>query len=58
MHLKSQVNPHFFFNMLNSLYGLVDKDSKKAKELILKLSDILFKCSSVTLKFVCYNPVI
>jgi len=41
MHLKSQVNPHFFFNMLNKLYGLVDKDSKKAQELILKLSDMM-----------------
>ena len=41
IHLKSQVNPHFFFNMLNNLYGLVDKDSKKAQELILKLSDMM-----------------
>ncbi|MFK8060552.1 MAG: sensor histidine kinase [Polaribacter sp.] len=41
LHLKSQVNPHFFFNMLNNLYGLVDKDSKKAQKLILKLSDMM-----------------
>jgi len=41
LHLKSQVNPHFFFNMLNNLYGLVDKDSKKAQALILKLSDMM-----------------
>ncbi|MFT6705849.1 MAG: two-component system sensor histidine kinase AlgZ [Flavobacteriales bacterium] len=41
MHLKAQVNPHFFFNMLNNLYGWVDKDSEKAKELILKLSDMM-----------------
>jgi len=40
-HLKSQVNPHFFFNTLNNLYGLVGKDSKKAQELILKLSDMM-----------------
>ncbi|MEO0573049.1 MAG: histidine kinase [Bacteroidota bacterium] len=40
-HLQSQVNPHFFFNMLNNLYGLVDKDSEKAKKLILKLSDMM-----------------
>jgi two-component system sensor histidine kinase AlgZ len=40
-HLKSQVNPHFFFNMLNNLYGLVEKDSKKAQQLILKLSDMM-----------------
>ena len=41
MHLKSQVNPHFFFNMLNNLYGLVDQDAKKAQKLILKLSDMM-----------------
>ncbi|TSE04649.1 GHKL domain-containing protein [Aquimarina algiphila] len=41
LHLKSQVNPHFFFNMLNNLYGWVEKDSKKAQELILKLSDMM-----------------
>jgi len=41
MLLKSQVNPHFFFNMLNNLYGLVGKDAKKAQELILKLSDMM-----------------
>ncbi|WP_255362731.1 sensor histidine kinase [Tenacibaculum sp. MAR_2009_124] len=41
MHLQSQINPHFFFNMLNNLYGLVDKDSDKAKQLILKLSDMM-----------------
>ncbi|MFT6808619.1 MAG: two-component system sensor histidine kinase AlgZ [Saprospiraceae bacterium] len=41
LHLKSQVNPHFFFNMLNNLYALVDEDSEKAKKLILALSDLM-----------------
>jgi two-component system sensor histidine kinase AlgZ len=41
MLLKSQVNPHFFFNMLNNLYGLVGTDAKKAQDLILKLSDMM-----------------
>jgi two-component system sensor histidine kinase AlgZ len=41
MLLKSQVNPHFFFNMLNNLYGLVGTDAKKGQELILKLSDMM-----------------
>ncbi|AYM99655.1 sensor histidine kinase [Chryseobacterium sp. 3008163] len=41
MLLKSQVSPHFFFNTLNNLYGLVAKDPKKAQELILKLSDMM-----------------
>lgn len=40
-HLKSQVNPHFFFNTLNNLYGLVERDPKKAQDLILKLSDLM-----------------
>ncbi len=41
LHLKSQVNPHFFFNTLNNLYALVGKDSVKAREMILKLSDMM-----------------
>ena len=41
LHLQSQVNPHFFFNMLNNLYGMVDKDVEKSKKLILKLSDLM-----------------
>jgi len=41
LHLQSQVNPHFFFNMLNNLYGWVGKDTKTAQELILKLSDLM-----------------
>ncbi|MGE0930977.1 sensor histidine kinase [Peijinzhouia sedimentorum] len=41
MHLKSQVNPHFFFNTLNNLYGLVEQDTAKAQQLILKLSDMM-----------------
>lgn len=41
LHLQSQINPHFFFNMLNNLYGLVDKDGEKAKNLILKMSDMM-----------------
>jgi len=41
IHLKTQVTPHFFFNMLNNLYSLIDVDSEKAKRLILKLSDMM-----------------
>ncbi|MCA6074473.1 sensor histidine kinase [Fulvivirga sedimenti] len=41
MLLQSEVNPHFFFNMLNNLYAMVDKDPLLAKEVILKLSDIM-----------------
>lgn len=41
MLLKSQVNPHFFFNTLNNLYGLVVEKSDKAPEVVLKLSDMM-----------------
>ncbi len=39
--LKSQVNPHFFFNTLNNLYGLVVEKSEDAPEVVLKLSDMM-----------------
>ncbi|MCK9205083.1 MAG: histidine kinase [Bacteroidales bacterium] len=39
--LKAQINPHFFFNTLNSLYSLTLDKSEKAPELILKLSDLM-----------------
>ena len=39
--LRSQLNPHFLFNTLNSIYGLVITQSPQAKEIILKLSDIM-----------------
>ncbi len=41
LHLQSQVSPHFFFNTLNNLYGLVEKDAKQAQQMILKLSDMM-----------------
>ena len=39
--LKSQINPHFFFNTLNNIYGLVVEKSEKAPEVVLKLSDVM-----------------
>lgn len=40
-YLKAQIQPHFFFNTLNSLYALTFKTSKKAAEVVLKLSEIM-----------------
>ncbi|EOZ96658.1 putative transmembrane sensor histidine kinase transcription regulator protein [Indibacter alkaliphilus LW1] len=40
-HLKSQLNPHFIFNALNSVRALVDEDPSKAKTAITQLSNIL-----------------
>ncbi len=39
--LKSQINPHFLFNMLNNIDFLIAKDAAKASEYLNKLSDIL-----------------
>ena len=39
--LKSQINPHFLFNVLNSLYALTLKKSELAPDIVLKLSNIL-----------------
>jgi len=39
--LKTQIQPHFFFNTLNNLYALSIKKSDNAPEVILKLSEIM-----------------
>jgi len=39
--LKSQINPHFLFNSLNSISSLTVTDPGKAREMIIKLSDFL-----------------
>jgi hypothetical protein len=41
MFLKQQINPHFLFNSLNSIYSLANKKSDLTTEAILKLSGIL-----------------
>ena len=38
--LKNQVNPHFLFNSLNTLTGVVEQNPEKAVGFIKKLSDI------------------
>ena len=39
--LKSQVNPHFFFNTLNNIYSLAVMQSDKTAPAVLKLSSIM-----------------
>jgi LytS/YehU family sensor histidine kinase len=40
-YLKSQINPHFLFNTLNSIYALSVKKSDSAPESITRLSSIM-----------------
>lgn len=39
--LKSQINPHFIFNSLNSVYFLIEKENKDARTALQKFSDML-----------------
>ena len=39
--LKTQINPHFLFNTLNSIYVLAMKKSEQTANIVMKLSDIL-----------------
>ena len=39
--LKSQINPHFLFNSLNSVFFLIDKNNVEAREALHKFSDML-----------------
>lgn len=42
-NLKSQLNPHFIFNALNSIRALVDENPRKSKQAINQLSNLLRK---------------
>ena len=39
--LKSQLNPHFIFNSMNSIRALIDEDPAKAKRAVTQLANIL-----------------
>ncbi len=39
--LKSQINPHFLFNSLNSVYFLIDKQNEEARNALHRFSEML-----------------
>ena len=50
--LQNQINPHFLFNTLNSVSSLVRFDPDTARELIIKLANILRRLLNSTDAFV------
>jgi len=38
--LQAQINPHFLFNSLNTLYGTIDRANAEARRLVLNLADV------------------
>lgn len=48
--LKSQLNPHFLFNSLNSIRALIYEDPQKAQQSITRLSDLLRRALNITEK--------
>jgi two-component system, LytTR family, sensor kinase len=52
--LKSQINPHFLFNSLNTIYFLIDKQNIEARTTLLQMADLLryqlYECNSPTIE--------
>lgn len=40
-YLKTQINPHFFMNMLNNIHAMVELDPLKAQDMIMELSKLM-----------------
>lgn len=40
-YLRSQINPHFLFNGLNTVYGSIDMSNNRAREMMVQFSDLL-----------------
>jgi two-component system, LytTR family, sensor kinase len=38
--LQAQINPHFLFNSLNTLYGTIDRSNAEARRLVLNLAEV------------------
>lgn len=58
-YLKNQINPHFLFNSLNSIYALTVKKSDAAPEAIITLSELMrYMLYEADNKFVALNSEI
>lgn len=56
---KAQINPHFLFNTLNTILGLVVTKSDKAEDAIVQFTSMMrYTCNSSTLDFVSLNTEI
>ena len=40
-YLRSQINPHFLFNGLNTIYGTIDIGNVQARDIMVQFSDLL-----------------
>ncbi len=40
-YLRAQINPHFLFNGLNTIYGSIDKENQQARDILVQFSDLL-----------------
>jgi two-component system LytT family sensor kinase len=40
-YLRSQINPHFLFNGLNTVYGFIDMNNRQARDIMVQFSDLL-----------------
>jgi len=38
--LQAQINPHFFFNMLNTLYGVIARENSTARRMVLNIAGL------------------
>lgn len=52
-YLRAQINPHFLFNSINTIYFQIDKQNTPARETLEKFSDMLryqlYECTSETI---------
>ena len=40
-YLKSQINPHFYMNMLNNIHGMIDIDPEKAQSMVIDMAMLM-----------------